>query len=277
MQDIKIFQDTPVWELAQAVEREDEPTIKRDLNKNISLINYQDPHWGITLLIRAIGTDKFRSAQALLDCGTNPNVISKGGNTALMEAISYRWNDTDANDDPKYVKLLLDYGADPNIQYCPPKERGISDVIEYGSSPLIYSISMGFDKVKLLVESGAEVNYKTKLGTTAAIKALLLNDLKSAYYLIVEKKAKVASPYYYYSLTNDTVIEKDNPHYPIDLLLDWTYEIGSSNYQKKMMIVQEFKKQGIDYNRSKKNISNLILRKIKKNHPIDWQEYLEKY
>jgi hypothetical protein len=66
-------------------------------------------------------------------------------------------------------------------------------------------------------------------------------------------------------------------HYPVDLLLDWTMEINSSDYQKKKQIIAEFMNQGIDYESRKDNISKIILRKIKKIHPKDWKEYIYEY
>ncbi len=277
VRDIEIFENTPAWELVTAVDREDLSAIERILKTDTFLINYQEPTYGTTALIRAIGTEKYNSVKKILDSGANPNIVTRIGSTALFEAISYSWSDTKANENPKFVKLLLDYGANPNITYCSSVIEGQTDPIECGTSPLMHSISRGFDKMKLLVEAGADINYKTKLGRTASIEALLMSDVNAAYYLIVEKKADVSAPFYYYSLTNDTIIEKDKPRYPVDLLLGWVYEVGSDKFKKKMQIVQEFKKQGIDYSERKKNISNLILRKIKKSRPNDWVEYLRTY
>jgi ankyrin repeat protein len=278
--DIELFENTSAWNLVKAIENENISQIEDILKSDSTLVNYQEPLYGLTPLIRAIGTDKYKSACKLLECGANPDLASKIGSTPLFEAISYRWDDVSAKRDTKYVKLLLSYRANPNIKYVYRTEKGVTNPIEYGISPLIYAmdyISSGCDIIKLLCEYGADINFKTRLGTTAAIDALLLEDVNSAYYLIVDKKAKVVEPYFYYSLINDNVIETNKPHYPVDLLLDMTYEIGSEKYHKKMLIVKEFERQGVDYKRRKEKISNLILRKIKKMHPTDWQDYLEKY
>ncbi|HLO85029.1 MAG TPA: ankyrin repeat domain-containing protein [Nostocaceae cyanobacterium] len=277
--DIELFKNTPAWDLVKAIENEDISQIKDILTLDSSLVNYQEPLYGITPIIRAIGTDKYKSVCKLLECGANPDLASKIGTTPLFEAISYRWSDVSAKRDTRYVKLLLSYRANPNLKYIYQNEDGVTNPIEYGISPLMYAIdySSGYDIVKLLVESGADINFKTALGTTAAIESLSTGDVNSAYYLIVEKKAKVTEPYFYYSLLNDNVIERNKPHYPVDLLLNMTYEIGSDKYHKKMSIVQEFEHQGVSYNNRKEKISNLILRKIKKMHPNDWQEYLDKY
>ena len=254
VQDIEIFKNTPAWDLAQAVDKQDISEMKSILKKDESLINYQEAVFGTTLLMRSISSEKYNATKELLENGANPNIISKIGTTALFKAISFSWEDTKANDDPKFVKLLLDFKANPNITYCSPTIEGQTDPIECGTSPLMYSISRGIDKTKLLIDAGADIDYKTKLGVTAAIEALLLKDVNASYSLVVDKKAKITEPYYFYSLTNDATIEKGKPHYPVDLLLDWDFEIGSEAYIKKMLIVQEFQRQGVNYSERKKNI-----------------------
>lgn len=278
VQDIEIFRNTIAWDLVQAVDNNDVSDIKNILLQNPNLVNFQDPVFGTTALMWAVSSEKYNAAETLLENGANPNIISKTGTTALFRAVSFSWEDTKANENPKFVKLLLDYKADPNINYCAPKVEGQTDPIECGTSPLMHSVSRGFEKVKLLVSAGAMINYKTKSGKTAAYEALLMKDIKAAYFLIVQRKADVTEPYYFYSLINDTLIEKEKPHYPVDLLLDWTFELNSSEYKKKKEIIAEFNKQGIDYeSRKQQNISNLILRRIQKMHPSDWEEYLKEY
>jgi hypothetical protein len=277
IQNIEIFKKTIAWDLVQAVDENDISEIKSILNQNPKLVNFQDPIFGTTVLMWAVSSEKYDAAKALLDNGANPNIISKIRTTALFEAISFAWNDTKANDDPKFVKLLLDYKADPNINYCSPKIEGQTDPIECGTSPLMHSVSRGFEKVKLLANAGAEIDYKTKSGNTASYQALLMEDVNSAHFLIVEKKAKITEPVYSFSFNDADTIDVSKPHYPVDLLLDWTFEINSSDYQKKKEIIATFKNQGIDYERRKANISNLILRKIKKMHPTDWEQYIKEY
>lgn len=277
VQDIEIFKKTIAWDLVQAVNENDVIKIQNVLKKNSELVNFQEPIFGTTPLMWAVSSEKYQSAKALLDNGADPNIISKTGTTALFRAVSFSWEDTQANEDPKFVKLLLGYDANPNINYCSPKIEGQTDPIECGTSPLMHSVFRGFEKVKLLVNAGANVNYKTETGKTASIEALLMKDVNTAYYLIVEKKSNITEPYYFYDIINDTIIDKEKPHYPVDLLLDWTFEINSSEYQKKKEIIAAFKNQGIDYESRKANISNLILRRIKKIYPTDWEEYIKKY
>jgi hypothetical protein len=277
IQNIEIFKKTIAWDLVQAVDENDISEIKSILNQNPKLVNFQDPIFGTTVLMWAVSSEKYDAAKALLDNGANPNIISKIRTTALFEAISFAWNDTKANEDPKFVKLLLDYKADPNINYCSPKIEGQTDPIECGTSPLMHSVSRGFEKVKLLANAGAKIDYKTKSGNTASYQALLMEDVNSAHFLIVEKNAKITEPVYSFSFNDADTIDITKPHYPVDLLLDWTFEINSSDYQKKKEIIATFKNQGIDYESRKANISNLILRRIKKMHPTDWEQYIKEY
>lgn len=277
VQDIKIFKNTEAWNLIQAVENNDVSEIQSILKQHKNLVNIQDPFFGTTVLMWAVSSEKYNGAKALLENGANPNIISKTGTTALFRAISYSWEDTEAKENSKFVKLLLDYKADPNINYCSPKIEGQTDPIECGTSPLMYSVSRGFEKVKLLINAGAIINHKTKSGKTAVYKALLMKDVNAAYFLIVQHQANIMEPYYFYSLKNDTLIEKEKPHYLVDLLLDWTFELNSLEYKKKKEIIAEFKTQGIDYESRKQNISKLILRRIQKMYPSDWREYLKEY
>jgi hypothetical protein len=139
----------------------------------------------------------------------------------------------------------------------------------------MHATQRGFEKVKLLAETGAEIDYKTELGKTAAIKALLNEKADVAHYLIVEKKAKLNEPYYFYNLFDRTKINYEKPHYPIELLENWLFELGSEEHKLKMEIVEEFKRQGQDYWSMEKHPKTV--ERIKKIHPDNWQEYLEKY
>lgn len=272
--DIEAYEDTSAWNLAKAVKAQNVSKIKTIGKENPELLNFKDPHFGSTLLVWAIKMEKYKSTKALLEAGANPNIITDLGVTALFSAVSYSWKDTQAKTDAKYVELLLNYGADPNTSYVAEQYGpGKKDPIEDGTSPLMHATSL--EKTKALVEAGAEINYKTKTGKTAAVRALLRHRVDQAHYLIAKKNAEVSDPYYFYELGSSTEIDSSKKHYPVDLLNDWIFDLGSEEHKKKMKIVEEFERQGVDY--WSREVSEATKQRIKKLYPENWQEYLEKY
>ena len=271
--DVEIYIETPVWELAKAVKSQSVSKIERIIATNPDYINYQDPKYGATLLMWSIGSEKYRSAEKLLELGADPDIPTIDyGETPLFRASEYSWVDNLNKKNPKYVELLLSYGADPNIAYVGLEEVGMKSVLEPGTSPLMNSIGCGIEKTKALVEAGADLNYKSKYGTTAAVHALRTEeDLSYAQYLIIEKKAIISEPYY--NRFDDLGTESE--YYPVDLLRDWIFDLDSEEYRIKMEIVEVFKRQGVSYWDSP--IDDWTLERIKKLYPDSWQEYILKY
>ncbi|MCY6958026.1 ankyrin repeat domain-containing protein [Clostridium brassicae] len=267
---INIYKNTPAWELALAVKNEKTSTIEKIAKDKPELLNYQDPKYGVTLLLWSVGMEKYESAEVLLKCGSNPDIARKNGETPLFLAAGYSWIDNDAKKDPKYVKLLLRYGANPNKNYV-GKDSGI---MESGTSPLMNSISGGFEKTKALVEAGADINYKTKRGDTVAREALLRDGTPEyAYYLIVQKKAKVTDPYYKLQIFEDE--DPNEKLFLVNILRNWVFPLDSKEYKMKMEIVDEFARQGVNYKDAK--INKHTLGQIKKLYPNDWEDYIKKY
>lgn len=275
IEDIETFEDTPAWELAQAVNKQNIEKIKEIATENKSLLDYQEPKLGFTLLMWAVSKEKFKSAEALLVNGANPNIRSKSGASALFNASRYSWEDVNADKDPKFVKLLLRYGTNPNIKY----DGVLESSIEKGTTPLMIAVGRSFEKTKVLVEAGADINAKTETGKTAASEAFLdgLGEaLKSAHYLIVKKGAKINEPYYFYKMgVVEKIVNYERPHYPIESLRDMYFDLGSKEYKMKMEIVEAAKKQGQDYWSTP--ITEFDIKLIKQRYPNNWQEYLERY
>jgi len=275
---VGIYKDTPVWELAKAVKNNNTWKIKSILKKNPELVDYQDPKYGATLLIWAVGTEHYNSAKALLECGANPDIIcTHTGGTALYTASGYSWVDNFANKDAKYVQLLLEHGADPNIGFAGSE---YNNIYEIGTTPLMRSIGCGIEKTKALVEGGADINYQLpESKETAAIIAInhvwsntLDSEMIYAYYLIVEKKADISQAHYYgKNFEGETIVFS-----PVDDLRRWTPDdLESEGYQMKMAIVEEFKKNGYDYWATE--VPQDIIDQYKKLYPDTWKDYIDKY
>lgn len=274
---VEIYQNTPAWELASAVDNEDVDSIKRLVEENPEIIDYQDDEHGATLLLWSVGLRKVKSIEALLECGANPNIP---GNellgTPLMVATVDPWIGSD-NEDLNIMKLLLDYDADPNIRIL--GEETI--MFESGTSPLYEAVEISFAKTKTLVEGGADINIKTESGSTPSVKALRIDSVyhksaesaKIAHYLIVENKAIVNEPYFSRNIYSHDGGVRSN--YAVEDLRYWFSELDSEEYILKMEIIDEFLIQGVDY--WEIPIPNRRLEWIKAIYPDEWKELILSY
>ncbi len=274
---INIYKDTPVWELALAVKDQKVKDIEKIAKNEPNLLDYQESKYGSTLLLWAIGMEKYNSAEALLKCGADPNITSNTEwKTPLFLASGFSWIDYDAKKDPKYVKLLLNFGADPNIIYYHESEKFTG---KPGVSPLMNSIGSGIEKTKALVEAGADINYKTETGRTAAIIALrngknaTPSGIEYAHYLVAKKKARISEPYYRGTAFGDG--DPNEEFLPVNILRGWIYDLDSERHKIKMEIVEEFTRQGVNYWETPINKS--ILEQIQKLYPDTWEEHIKKY
>lgn len=274
---LRIWKNTPAWELALAVKHQNTVQIASIAKAHLDLLNYREPRFGATLLIWAVGVEKYQSVEELLKCGANPNIATTyGRETALFTAAHYSWVDNQAKEDPKYVRLLLKYGADPNINYAGGDKQ--DNITVPGASPLMESIGCGIEKTRALVEKGADINHNTPTGETPVLYALREgtysddNSIEYAYYLIAVKRAKVTESYIVTSV-DDSKHMTEQPM--VNILREWFPDIKSKGYQMKMEIVAEFKRQGIDY--WKTIIPDNVLQQIKHIYPDTWQEYVKKY
>jgi len=268
---VEIYRNTPAWELAKAVNSQDTGNIARIAEKNPELLNYKEPRFDKSLLMWAVDMEKYEAAEALLKAGANPNVRTAFGMTALYSAASYSRIDKDFKADPKFVKLLLDYGADPNLGEH-GDEGYPSPVI---GTPLMRSIGCGIEKTKALVEAGADINFRTSSGDSAVVQALWTGEStffwnhgpEYAYYLIVEKKADVTKPRLRRTSGEEVPL--------VTYLRNWVYPLDSEEHRMKMEIVEEFARQGEDYRATRLNRE--ARDRVMSLYPDTWREYVMKY
>lgn len=276
--DIEIFNQTPAWGLVKAIDDNNIEVIKSIIKNDTSLLNYQEPTFGMSPLQRAVGSRHYEATKLLLELGANPNQKSYIGDSPIYEALGDGWYNNTVEKDSSMLNLLFRFGADPNIIYESSNKEGEVSVIENKTSPLVYAIahSSGSKKIQSLLKHGADINYRTPLGTTPAVEALRMKNIEIAHLLIVNSHANISQPYYYNKI-GSVEIDSLNPKYPIELLLNLIYEIPSHEYTLKKEIIQVFQNEGWDYDKLKENIPKHILERIKKKHPNNMEEYLQKY
>jgi len=195
----------------------------------------------------------YQSVKTLLELGADPNMQDLYyGQSPLTASANIGINGVGA--DPRFLKLLLKYGGDPNAEEKGPQKHG-----RY--TPLIVACSGGnLDYVKILVAAGAKINAITEYNASPLSEAMYSENPDLVIYLI-EKGADYKRVFY------KTIPEGENK-YITDNLRYWRFELGSEDYKKKMRIVAFLKKNGMDYRKAK----------IPEQFVSDYsKEYLDKY
>ena len=235
--DYRLFQNTPAWELAKAVEDENTKKIDKIVSENPEIINYQESKYGNTLLMLTIMNQQLKPFKALLKRGADVNIHNTfDGTSSLIKACSSKFYNI------TFVKMLIEYGADVNDVEIGERRK------ENGTrlTPLIAAFRTGrLDLVRFLVSKGADVNYQNEFGQSALSKSVMVDEYKVAYYLL-QNGADYNRPIYY-RFDNSVPIEKRDPKdkgkpmYLWDVLKEDLSEFGTSEYKYKMLIIDFLK------------------------------------
>lgn len=174
--DYRLFQNTPAWELAKAVQDGDVDKIDEEIKKNPQIINYQEATHGNTLLNLSVYNDNYKGFKELLKLGANTNIAdSMQCSTPLITACE------SFDDRIKYVKELIKYNVDINYVECNNGNNGQKT----NRTALILASSRGnLDLVKLLIENGAKINYTNPNGEDALSLATLFKNYDIVLYLL---------------------------------------------------------------------------------------------
>ena len=257
--DYRLFQSTPAWELAKAVQDENESKINEIVSKDPKLINYQDPKYGNTLLILTVMNQQIKPFKILLANKADLSIHNTyDGTSALIEACNSKHYDT------KFADILLQNGAEINDVEVGKRREGNSTRF----TPLMAASKTGkIDLVKLLVKKGVDLNYQNEYKQSALSQAVKLKKYEVILFLL-QNRVDYKLPITYNQ-------EQGKTYYLADELRFYMPDIGSSEYKYKMQIVNFLKSKGIDYRATP--IPEYIKKKAQEEYPKSWQEYLEKY
>ncbi|RYX81568.1 ankyrin repeat domain-containing protein [bacterium] len=255
--DIRLFQNNETWELAKAVRNEDTNSIHKLISLKKIPVDSKESKFGETLLGWSVITNHYSSTKALLEEGADPNLLETySRKSPFMYACGYG---------PEYgkrtdlLKLLLRYGGKPNAVSQGQTPEGFKP----RETPLMIAAKCCLLKTKLLVESGANVNFVNEKNESPLLSAVELGGNEKAEttrYLLLEKGADFRKAFV-------ITIDKDTIPFA-ELLRHWVYPLGSRDYKIKMEIVNYLKGKGQDY------FKTTIPPYFYKNYP---KEYLMKY
>lgn len=259
--DIRLWEGTKGWSLAKAVRDEDSLKMRQILAKGEIMIDYKEPKFGQSLLHWAVKNNKIKAVRLLLEMDANPNLHNTcKGESPILEA-------SEVGVDIEILKLILKYKGDPDDKVSPSEKLSEESSDE---TPLIRAAMTSFEKTRLLVESGANVNIilehkglvneKITQRETPLMSAVLWKQVKIVSYLMFEKGADFKETYGI-TINGDTITFAE-------MLRNWDFPLDSKEYKEKMQIVNYLKENGQDYWKAP------IPKEIEKHYP---KEYLEKY
>lgn len=266
--DYRLFQNTPAWELAKAVQDENKKKIDEIVVKDPKLINYQYPIYGNTLLKLTIMNQQMKSFKVLLANKADINIHDTfDGTSAIIEACSFKQYDI------KFVEILLQNGANVNDVETGERRQGNSTRF----TPLMAAVKTGkLNVVKLLISKGAIINYKNEFNQTAFSESIKIECYNVSLYLL-QKGADYKQPISYRPKDDSADYKPADykPIYLVDVLREDFFEFDTDKYKFKMQIVDFLKNKGIDYRSTP--IPEYIKKKAQEKYPKNWREYLEKY
>lgn len=237
--DYRLFEDTPAWELAKAVKKEDVSKIDLIVSSNPKIIDYQEPMYGQTLLMLTIMNQQYKSFKALLAKGADVNIHDTyNGTSPLIEACNSKYYDL------IYAKMLIESGANVNDVEIGERREGNSTRL----TPLIAaSVAGNINLVQFLVTKNADVNYQNEFGQSALSEAVMVDNYHIAYYLILNG-ANYQRPIFYrpdYSipLEKRDSDDKGTPIYLIDCLNEDFSKEDTSQHKYMNMIMDFVKKR----------------------------------
>ncbi|MBO7290999.1 MAG: ankyrin repeat domain-containing protein, partial [Bacteroidaceae bacterium] len=163
---------------------------------------------------------------------------------------------------------LMDFGGNPNSVTKGVNKNG-NIVHPLRNSAMEEAASSGeIEKIKVLMDYGADVNFTPDrdYDTDPLHEALYAHKMSAALYLL-ENGAKFEKEY-----LNSFTKNKENILY---ILRKIYLPLDSEEYKFKLKIIAFLKEKGLDY--YKEPIPDFMEKKIKRLHPNDWQEYMQKY
>ncbi len=183
--DVRLFEQTPFYDLAKAIQVEDTIAIKNYVSANKSAANFREKIHGESLLEFAIFLGKVASVKQMLALGADPNLRSSiKENTPFLNACMCNSNSPVGK---SILELMIQFGADVNTKKVGAffDKRGRATTLF--KTPLSTACSYGsLDYVRLLVDNGADLSiYGTNEESLISIAGSWKLDIVK--YLLVEK------------------------------------------------------------------------------------------
>lgn len=238
--DFKLFSNSPVKELAKAVEKEDVQKINQILKDTLIKVDYQEQKFGHTLLMLAIANNKIKSVEALLKNSANPTLSTKNKEDNSWSIATENYPDLC---DTSILSLLADFNNDINfIQNIDRVENNGMHSIVKRTLLMIAVRNDCYAISKFLIDKGANINEYTYYdGYGAITEAIIQNNINIAKYLIINKGAIIPE----YCYIRDKNGKNEEKLTVTDLLNEQQYDKGTKNYKLREEIINYLKSKNL--------------------------------
>ncbi len=163
-----LFPNKRVLSLVQAAEAGDVPTIKRLVAEGVDVNS--SGRAGVTPLFRAVVASNKVGFETLLELGADPNQRDDWGDATIHACAEMN--------DGWWVEKAIQYGADPN-------RTNDGHPFVPGETPIFYSCRSEAEKAaKALIDAGADVDHRDKIGATPLEIASEYAEYDIAYMLL---------------------------------------------------------------------------------------------
>ena len=277
--DVRRFQTTKAWNLAKAIDDHNIREMRRQVIDLKVPVDTRDRINDFTPLMYAVFNNDIQSVKVLLELGADPNLptdsISDSGENSVIVACEY------IGISQEILKLLLEYGGNPNSTECGRNYDIEGDWTIARGTALGKAIHLSnyyekdnFDKVRILVGAGADVNLRTDDSPVGVIeRALVLDRMDIVLYLL-----KHGADYKWRLEEYDG---EGNPYYEDILykLRQSVFRLDSQQYKDKLKVIKFLKDRGLDYWKSPipEYVIDDIKKQIKPKNNAELQYYLKRY
>ena len=277
--DVRRFQTTKAWNLAKAIDDHNIREMRRQVIDLKVPVDTRDRINDFTPLMYAVFNNDIQSVKVLLELGADPNLptdsISDSGENSVIVACEY------IGISLEILKLLLKYGGNPNSTECGRNYDIEGDWTIARGTALGKAIHLSncyekdnFDKVRILVGAGADVNLRTDDSPVGVIeRALVLDRMDIVLYLL-----KHGADYKWRLEEYDG---EGNPYYEDILykLRQSVFRLDSQQYKDKLKVIKFLKDRGLDYWKSPipEYVIDDIKKQIKPKNNAELQYYLKRY
>ena len=277
--DVRRFQTTKAWNLAKAIDDHNIREMRRQVIVLKVPVDTRDRINEFTPLMYAVFNNDIQSVKVLLELGADPNLptdsISNSGENSVIVACEY------IGISQEILKLLLEYGGNPNSTECGRNYDIEGDWTIARGTALGKAIHLSnyyekdnFDKVRILVGAGADVNLRTDDSPVGVIeRALVLDRMDIVLYLL-----KHGADYKWRLEKYDG---EGNPYYEDILyrLRQSVFRLDSQQYKDKLKVIKFLKDRGLDYWKSPipEYVIDVIKKQITPKNNAELQYYLKMY